>query len=66
MNKKKLSLKKKKILPLSQIELRNVIGGDEKTTSNTDCTHFLCCGPSGCGCITDYVPCNPIPTYRQC
>lgn len=45
MNKKKLSLKKKTISTMSEIEQRLVKGGNAAyTTSFTNCTHFICCG----------------------
>ena len=44
MKNKKIELRKKVISSLSDADQRQVVGGVEPlTTSNSDCTHFLCC-----------------------
>lgn len=49
MKRKKLTLNKKVITTLSSNEMGKIRGGVLYTTSNSDCTHFLCC-QSQCGC----------------
>lgn len=50
MEKKKLTLNKKVITTLSNAEMGKIRGGEQAyTTSNSDCTHWLCCH-SQCGC----------------
>lgn len=49
MKKKKLTLNKKVITTLSANEMGKIKGGVVYTTSNSDCTHFLCCHTQ-CGC----------------
>jgi hypothetical protein len=44
---KKLNLNKKVIAKLSDLEQQEVKGGQQYTTTFTECTHFLCCG-DGC------------------
>lgn len=56
MKKKKLELKKKVIASLSDAQKAKIIGGDEAyTTSNSDCTHFICCGDT-CSIDPDNCP----------
>lgn len=57
MKNKKLELRKKVISSLSDADQRQVVGGVEPiTTSNSDCTHFLCCKD-------DCVPPGPYTSY---
>lgn len=68
MKKKKLELKKKVIASLSDVQKAKIIGGsdDAYTTSNSDCTHFICCGdtcsenPTNCddSCVTCNETCD--------
>lgn len=79
MQKKKLKLNKKVITTLSNNEMGKIRGG-VYTTSNSDCTHFLCC-QTQCGCeytenredtLCDFPTNNPslcqncVPTIQEC
>jgi hypothetical protein len=44
---KKLNLNKKVIAKLSDLDQLQIKGGLAKTTTFSECTHFLCCG-NGC------------------
>ena len=80
MIKKKLELKKQVIASLSNVEMGKVIGGEAYTTSNSECTHFICC-ETGCRtetcdetlkatecfeCPTDPPACNTIGPQISC
>ncbi|MEO6523840.1 MAG: class I lanthipeptide [Mucilaginibacter sp.] len=51
---KKLQLNKRVIAKLSDAEQSAIIGGDAVTTSLSECTKFICCGP---GCEATYDLC---------
>lgn len=74
MKKKNISLKKKIIASLSDIEKDSIKGG-AYTTSFSNCTHFICCGdtcsPTGSVLDTSCLPnsynpstCNPPQTVK--